>query len=293
MIKNRFLFLMMLTAMPFSVRAWENCGKINGQDSNCEYQISSDGVLTIRPIDTTKDAVMPNYKNRNPLFPNYVTSAPWAENGYETVTKIEIKDGITNIGNNAFLALSSQITSVVDIPNSVTKIGRGAFAVLPNLSKIILPKNLQALGHAAFQDDIKLQNIDLPEGLLEMSDEEGHPFVRTGITSLALPDSLLDAQGYNIELLTSYSNITTIYCSQKNESKCSVLVEAAKATGNANEGLKYETYEKYGNGYVYGGKFYANLGDIGTTKHIKKRIYTLDEANKITGKINRISIQYR
>ena len=291
--KNRFLILMVLTAIPFSVQAWENCGQIGGVDSNCEYQISADGVLTIRPVDSDQDGVMPNYSYHNPLFPGKaVTTAPWAENGYETVTKIEIADGITNIGGKAFIGLSSKITSVVDIADSVTSIGDGAFAILPNLSKIVLPKNLQTLDHAVFQDDRLLENVDLPETLLEMSGL-GNPFVRTGITSLSLPDSLLDNEGYNKELLTDYSDITTLYCSKKNEKKCSDLVAEAKASGKAKEGLKYEIYEKYGDNYIYDGKFYSSLGDIGTTNHVKKRIYTIDEANAVSGKKNTFKIRYK
>jgi len=78
--KKQILSLIIFTLLPLSVQAWENCGQINGQDSNCEYQISSDGVLTIRPINTTKDAVMPNYAAYNPLYPGqFKTSAPWSE----------------------------------------------------------------------------------------------------------------------------------------------------------------------------------------------------------------------
>ena len=50
--------------------------------------------------------------------------APWYSRFYE-IKKVIIKDGVTNIGENAF-SLYTALTSV-EIPNSVTSIGESAF----------------------------------------------------------------------------------------------------------------------------------------------------------------------
>lgn len=281
--------MMMLTAMPFSVRAWENCGQINGEDSNCEYQVSSDGVLTIRPIDSNQDAIMPEYLYaHNPTTDaDYQTTAPWYDDRHN-ITSLQIEDGIQNIGNNAFMEM--RWLETVDMADSVLSIGSDAFTSDFRLTDVSLSKNLKIINNCAFQGTRNLSKLNLPEGLEATT---GNLFnYQYKMKSLALPDSLLDSSGLSTITLNN-SAIEIIYCSKEKEQACAKFIASAKEAGYAPEGLSYGLYEKYGTSYIYNGKFYNTLGDIGTTKHIKKRIYTLDEANKITGKINRISIQYR
>jgi len=213
----------------------------------------------------------------------------WGEE-YGRIKSIQIEDGITNVSNNAFIGMTS--TDSVSLPNSVTQIGGDAFTNCTQLSSLKMSQNLKVIATSAFQATSKLTSIDLPEGLEEVN-IYSNPFNQSGVTSIVIPDSLFNSGKFGTSLLT-YSNITTVYCSKEKQKQCDDYIEAVKATGNAKEGLKYETYEKYGNSYLYGGKFYSSLGDIGTTNHIKKRIYTVEEANKVshpTG--NRISITYR
>ena len=57
-------------------------------------------------------------------------------------------------------------------------------------------------------------------------------------------------------------------------------------------GLK--TYEKFGNQYYSNGKFYNSFNDIGTPKYIKKRIYTIDEATKVSKETgNTFKLRYK
>ena len=69
--------------------------------------------------------------------------------------------------------------------------------------------------------------------------------------------------------------------------------EAAIAwRGDAAEVVEY--IQTSDNQYLVGGKYYAKLSDIGTPNYIKKRIYTIDEANRVakpTG--NTVRIKYR
>ncbi|MBP5614961.1 MAG: hypothetical protein J6X42_00180, partial [Alphaproteobacteria bacterium] len=51
--------------------------------------------------------------------------------------------------------------------------------------------------------------------------------------------------------------------------------------------------DKSGQAFFMDGKFYASLDDWAKNKSIKKRIYTIDEANKVTGVRNRVTIRYR
>ena len=56
---------------------------------------------------------------------------------------------------------------------------------------------------------------------------------------------------------------------------------------------KVHFYQKDGKEYFYNNRWYASPNDIGTTNHIKKRIYTINEANAVAGKVNSVKIRYR
>lgn len=74
--------------------------------------------------------------------------SPWAENGYaNSVTSVEIQNGITRIGNRTFdwnLNLS-----IVHIPEGVQSIGEGAFARCP-IVDIYIPDSLTQIEKLAF-----------------------------------------------------------------------------------------------------------------------------------------------
>ena len=97
----------------------------------------SNGTLTISGTD------MPDYE--------YVSwegsTAPWYSEVIH-IKKIVIKDGVTNIGANAF-PVCSFLTSVT-IPNSVTSIGKGAFMGCPKITAIRIPNSVTSIGNKAF-----------------------------------------------------------------------------------------------------------------------------------------------
>ena len=287
--KKNILILAILSLTPFIANAWTNCGKINGQDSNCEYQVSSDGVLTIRPVDSNQDAIMPTYSHSSEVTVNssYRTTAPWYDERHD-ITSLQIEDGIQNISKDAFMEM--RWLKSVDMADSVISIGSDAFTNAISLTDVNLSKNLKTISSGAFQRAVSLKEVSLPEGLNLV--HSGLFNYTNNITSLSIPDSLIDSKDFNIAALER-SNIQTLYCSKEKETACDNYIKRAKEAGYAPQNLSYQLYEKYGSGYVYGGKFYANSGDVGTTKYIQKRIYTIDEANKVTGPVNRVSIRYR
>ncbi len=283
----KIVFLGLLIS--FNTKAWQNCGQIGGTDSNCEYDITDDGTLIIRPINTNEDAIMPDYQYTfSPTSDRqYETTAPWYDQR-ENITNIKIENGIKNIGKDSFMELRWATSAF--IADSVTSINADAFTMACALSDVTLSKNLRYIGSGAFQSTFSLQNITLPEGL---------NYVSTGIfnnqnamTSLAIPDSLIDSKNFSVQALER-SQIATLYCSKEKEQACADYIKQAEDAGWAPQGLSYELYEKWGTGYLYKGKFYDQLGDIGTPKHIKKRIYTTDEANQVAGKTNSFKIKYR
>lgn len=185
--------------------------------------------------------------------------------------------------------LREEITSVV-VEEGITQIGRNAFETLP-ITSATLPSTLEVLGAEAFQRS-RLTSLDLPEGLEELG---GRMFFWGGVplTAIAVPDSLLSSGKFNLGAFEE-SNVNTLYCSKEKEQACADYINAVIEAGyKTSETLKYQLYKKCDSGYLYKGKFYNRLGDIGTTNHIKKRIYTIEEANQVAGPVNRVSITYR
>lgn len=74
-------------------------------------------------------------------------------------TKIVINEGVTNIGNNAFRALSG--VKSVTIPNSVTSIGQSAFEDCTSLTSANLTEKLTSIGAYAFKNT-KFASVTMP-----------------------------------------------------------------------------------------------------------------------------------
>ena len=93
--------------------------------TNVTYTLSDAGVLTI-----TGTGAMTTYSNGS--------STPWYSSR-GSVTKIEIKDGVTSIGNHAFYGCNNATT--VQISPTVTSIGQNAFQSCSKIATINYQKN--------------------------------------------------------------------------------------------------------------------------------------------------------
>ena len=132
---------------------------------------SGTGKLTI-----TGSGPMTNYKKFN---------YPWDEFVSEIVS-IDLPNGLTTIGNNAFLCCE-ELTSIV-IPNSVTKIGDGAFDECHNLKTVSLSNSITNIGDFAFGHCQELTSIKIPNGVKTIGD--GAFWCCDSIKTLTLPNSI-------------------------------------------------------------------------------------------------------
>ncbi len=89
--------------------------------------------------------------------------APW-QTAYNTITKVELPEGLTTIGDFAFsnMAALRQIT----IPNTVTSIGNSAFLAC-NMNKVSIPEGVKTIGSYAF-DNSSLESVVLPASVTQV-----------------------------------------------------------------------------------------------------------------------------
>ena len=80
--------------------------------------------------------------------------------GCENLTKIEIPNSVTSIGDDAFFSCDS-LTSI-EIPSSVTSIGGSAFQNCDSLTSIEIPNSVTSIGSYAFAYCDSLTSITLP-----------------------------------------------------------------------------------------------------------------------------------
>ena len=98
------------------------------------------------------------------------TSAPWGYEGVARgVNKIEIKEGITSIGDYAFYEMDeysiggppATVLTSISIPDSVTSIGDFAFFGCSGLTSVSIPGSVTSIGKSIFEFCYDLTNINV------------------------------------------------------------------------------------------------------------------------------------
>ncbi len=215
----------------------------------------------IQPDGSTKSVGTMTLSGQGPMTNwggNEITSIPgFAIRGH--IQNINIEEGITTVGSNAFYGFS-------------------------NLKNIELPQSLREIRPGGLENCTSLENLTIPDNVTIY----GEALETTGIKTLVISaNSTLASRAFKADNSTP-TLIEKLYCAPQMKDAC----EAAIAyRGDAAEVVEY--IQTSDNQYLVGGKYYAKLSDIGTPNYIKKRIYTIDEANRITGKTNTFSIRYR
>ncbi len=170
------------------------------------------GILTI-----SGNGDMENY--------TYSSPAPWYSLR-DSIQKVVVCQGITAIGDNAFLDCGRRFTEVslpqglerignyafsdcvslkiVNIPDTVTTIGSGAFFYCFALTGIVIPDSVTSIGASAFDDCTSLTSVTLSGNITEISD---FLFFRCSrLESIAIPEGV-----------TSIGNRAFYYCNALEE----------------------------------------------------------------------------
>ena len=241
----------------------------NGQDTQ---QLTISGTGDMQEYSRTGENIAP-WKD-----PNFVGGS--GSNSAPTISKIVVEEGVTSIGIRAFEDMRS-LTSV-SLPEGLKSIEQEAFNCCYYLSEINLPSSLETLKPYALYAT-NLSSLELPENLQSIG------WLALGYNSqlsdITIPENTyVNPQAFETE--GGEVRTQNVYCSGSNAS-CQALAKRVSMDG------KVAFYEPDGHAYFYDNHWYSSPNDILEGNHIKKRIYTVDEANKIAKKTNTFKIRYK
>lgn len=115
------------------------------------------------------------------------TDRPWHDYS-SLITAVDIRVGITTIGNRAFSDLSG-ITEIT-IPDGITKIGSYAFRGCSELTEVTIPDSVTSIGESAFSDCSGLTGITIPDSVTDIGALAFNKC--SGLTEVTIPDSVVN-----------------------------------------------------------------------------------------------------
>ena len=161
----------LIVAICATTLAWADDSGSCGNNVTYTY-VESTGTLTISGTGAMND---------------YTTLyVPW-RNYKSSIKKVVINNGVTSIGNCAFL-LCTGLTSIT-IPNSVTSIGNYAFYECTELTSVTIPNSVTSIGEGAFLACSGLTSVTIPN---VTSIGLGAFFHCTGLTSINVAEDNLN-----------------------------------------------------------------------------------------------------
>ena len=123
-----------------------------------------------------------------------------------TVTKAEIKNTCTSIGESAFDCYSKlSILTSVTIPNSVTSIDNGVFYQCTSLTSVTIPNSVTSIDSSAFAYCSSLTSIDIPNTVISIDDRAFE--YCTSLTSVTIPSSVTSIGHHALSGCTNLNKI--------------------------------------------------------------------------------------
>ena len=162
-----------------SVKETGECGyKVN-------YTLYDDGTLII--------------EGNGKMYNNAFESSEYAN----TILKVDIKSGVTSIGNYAFSGCSA-LTSVT-IPEGVMNIGDYTFKDCSRLTSINLPEGITSIGKWTFRGCSNLTNITIPNGVESIGE---YAFsLCSSLTNVTIPNSVVSI---GMKAFSACSSLTSV-----------------------------------------------------------------------------------
>ena len=293
--------LIFTTFITFNTHAadWIDCGNdANGNLANCQYKIEN-STLTIKKGDDTENIGNIGYWWSSEQHKHI---SPWGNTSYNSVV---IEDGIEDLGSYGFVGVYS--ANPIELPTSISTLSFASFQQL-TAPEVVIPDSVTKIDSVAFFDSY-IDKINIPDSIKEI---ETRGFRASHFTDIIIPDTVeyvgdrAFSQGYDLKSITigentELGNIFSGFSGDEFPTNLSTLKiyytgDTLKCDANlaaaGYENLKSiaaTTQKINGQTYVYvNGHRVAFSG-----RHIPKRIYTIDEANKVAGDRNTVTIRYR
>ena len=295
--------LILICSMILSLNAYAECPEgilACGDDcgTDCSWSIANDGTLSVWGNGEQNSGQIGTFEKIKEGNKTIGTTAPWGTY-ISSINNVEIEEGITNLGSDAFGYIQSQ--NPIEIPSTVQSVSDNAFYRV-RASEVIIPESVDTINFQAFAWSF-IENATIPQNVTSIGNDA---FRGSKLTDIIIPNSVTtigkrafrdchDLQsiiiGDNVTKIgeNAFSNTPAyVYCqnTDENPNRCNDLTNN---TGLANGKLKIYTIE---NGKIkVGSKTYNSSNDL--PGYTLKRIYTIEEANAVAGPVNRVSIKYR
>ncbi|MCD8019517.1 MAG: leucine-rich repeat protein [Clostridiales bacterium] len=164
---------------------------------------------------------------------------PWNYEYSDSIKKVVIEYGVTNIGDYAFdscnflkeIVIPDSVTSIgslafqncyslmeIVMPDSLTSIGNGAFVYCSNLKSVTIGSGLSSLGYGSFGNNYSLTTITISEENCYFKAVSNVVFSKDGTTlylfpggvdgTYTIPDGVTSIYNYAFEDCTSLTKIT-------------------------------------------------------------------------------------
>lgn len=188
------VFAILITAV-FSVTAFAATSDYCGDNAKWSFD-SSTGTLTVTGTGATYDYTT-----------TIVKRVPWYSNR-EKITKIEVGEGITELGQLVFYSCTS--LESISLPTTLTTIAggvnSGAFRECTSLKSVTLPINLKTIEAYAFNGCTALTGVNFNENLetIGVSAFKGC----SALKAVSFPDSLTSLGDGAFRECTSLSSVT-------------------------------------------------------------------------------------
>ena len=131
-----------------------------------EYGAPGDYVIKLT-VDGSVGLAGSNSTNQYSYLLRYSSGGDGRNKVYQNaIQKVEIGDGVTSIGNEAFRNCYSLPS--VTIPNGVTSIGDEAFHSCYSLSSVTIPNGVTSIGNQAFYG-CALSSVVIPDGVTSIN----------------------------------------------------------------------------------------------------------------------------
>ena len=179
-----------------------SCDKAINPTVGILYYTSSDGTYAevIGYIGTsTKINIASNYNN---LPVKTIYNEVFSEKN--NITKVNIPDSVTSIGDMAFYDCYS-LTSVT-IGNSVTSIASNAFSYCRSLTSVTIPDSVTSIGVWAFYGCYSLTSVTIGNSVTSIGERAFHDC--DSLTSVTIPDSVTSIGGSAFSDCDSLTSVT-------------------------------------------------------------------------------------